>query len=101
MQTPCRGSPNMPTGWLNVTHYKQEFNYSCVAACVRMVLAYHGLNLSEAELRTLLDTRPTGTRARNLLAVVSLGFDVRLGTSNLARLRDALDAGLPPIVFID
>jgi ABC-type bacteriocin/lantibiotic exporter with double-glycine peptidase domain len=91
----------MPNGWLNVPHCKQEFNYSCVAACARMVLAYHGRDLSEADLRQLLNTQPDGTRARNLTAVASLGFDVQLDPSNLSQLREALGAGIPPIVFVD
>ncbi len=43
----------MPNAWLNVPHCKQEFNYSCMAACVRMVLAHHGRALPEAELVAL------------------------------------------------
>jgi ABC-type bacteriocin/lantibiotic exporter with double-glycine peptidase domain len=91
----------MPSGWLNAPHFKQEFNYSCMAACARTVLAYHGQHLTEAELRQLLGTRPDGTPARNVLALTSLGFDVQLNFSNLAQLRDALAAGLLPIVFLD
>jgi ATP-binding cassette subfamily B protein len=91
----------MPNGWLNVPHFKQEFNYSCIPACVRMVLAYHGRDLSEADLRALLGTGSHGTPARNLMAVASLGFDVQLGPANLSQLRDALTAGLAPIVFVD
>jgi hypothetical protein len=30
----------MPAALLSVPHYKQEWTYSCVAACVRMVLAH-------------------------------------------------------------
>src|SRR5262249_49338937 len=99
--TPCGGSPTMPSVSLNVPHFKQELPYSCVAAVVRMVLAYHGQVRSEAELRQLLGTQPTGTPARNLMAIASLGFDVQLASSNLSLLRDALTAGFPPIVFID
>jgi ABC-type bacteriocin/lantibiotic exporter with double-glycine peptidase domain len=91
----------MPSGWLNVPHFKQAFNYSCLASCVRMVLAHHGQSLPEADLRQLLETKPSGTRAGNLTAVASLGFHVRLDASNLAQLRDAVTAGLPPIVFLD
>ena len=29
----------MPSGWLSVPHFQQELEYSCVAACVRIVLA--------------------------------------------------------------
>ena len=43
----------MPSGWLSVPHFQQELEYSCVAACARMVLAYYGDVRSEAELRLL------------------------------------------------
>jgi ABC-type bacteriocin/lantibiotic exporter with double-glycine peptidase domain len=72
-----------------------------MAACARMVLAQHERTLSEADLRQLLGTKLSGTPARNLTALASLGFDVQLGPSNLTRLSDALAAGLPPIVFLD
>ena len=32
----------MPGSWLSAPHFQQELEYSCVAACVRMVLAHHG-----------------------------------------------------------
>jgi ABC-type bacteriocin/lantibiotic exporter with double-glycine peptidase domain len=72
-----------------------------MAACARMVLAFHGLALPEADLRQLLETKASGTVARNLLRVASLGYDVRVVASNLAQLRDAINAGQPPIVFVD
>ena len=37
----------MPSALLNVPHYKQEFHYSCVAACARMVLAHYGVQQTE------------------------------------------------------
>ena len=40
----------MQSGWLNVPHFRQEFNYSCVAACVRMVMAHYGRNESEVDI---------------------------------------------------
>ena len=91
----------MPSASLSVPHFEQEFPYSCAATCVRMVLAFHGQVRPEADLRQLLNTQPHGTRARNLMAVTALGFDVQLGTANLSDLRDALVGGLPPIVFLD
>jgi ABC-type bacteriocin/lantibiotic exporter with double-glycine peptidase domain len=66
-----------------------------------MVLAHHGRHLAEAELRQLRATRSHGTKARNLTALGSLGFEVQLGSANLSQLRDALAASLPPIVFVD
>src|SRR5690349_15609496 len=91
----------MPSISLSVPHFKQEYDYSCVAACVRMVLAFYGRICSEADLRQLLGTRPSGTRARNLLHVAALGFDVQLTTSSVALLGAALAAGTPPLVFIE
>jgi ABC-type bacteriocin/lantibiotic exporter with double-glycine peptidase domain len=65
-----------------------------------MVLGWHGRNLPEADVRQLLNTKPSGTPARNLNAVRGLGFELRLDPSNLTSLRDALKAGQPPIVFL-
>ena len=90
----------MPNGWLNVPHFRQEFNYSCVAACVRMVLAHYGHNESEDNVRQLLGTTSRGTRAANVASVVQLGFDVRFGTTNLPQLQAMLAANVPPIIFL-
>ena len=91
----------MPNISLSVPHFKQELESSCVAACVRMVLASYGRSYSEADLRQLLDTRPSGTPARNVQRVGSLGFDVQLVPFNMALLADSLAAGVPPIVFFE
>ena len=39
----------MPNSWLNVPLFQQEVEFSCVAACVRMVLAHFGDIRPEAE----------------------------------------------------
>jgi ABC-type bacteriocin/lantibiotic exporter with double-glycine peptidase domain len=86
---------------LSVPHSKQEQTNSCTAACVRMVLAYHGHMHSEDELRQLLGTGPRGTVARNVMRVTALGFDVELKFSNAAEQAAALLAGAPPTVYLD
>ncbi len=91
----------MPAASLNVPLYKQERPYSCVAACVRMVLAHYGHLRTEDEVRQLLGTGPHGTRARDLHRVATLGYHVQLGRSNLAELATALRGGVPPIVFVE
>jgi ABC-type bacteriocin/lantibiotic exporter with double-glycine peptidase domain len=91
----------MPNISLSVPHFKQELEFSCVAACVRMVLAFQGRSYSEAELRQLLNTRPSGTPARNVARVVSLGFDVHLAPYNISLLAASLAAAAPPIVFFE
>lgn len=90
----------MPNNWLNVPHFQQELEYSCVAACARMVLAHYGDIRSEAELRLLFDTKPTGTRAGNLMRLSSPAFEVHLRPSNLVELQQALVNNHPAIVFV-
>ena len=41
----------MPAAALSVPHYKQEWPYSCVAACVRLVLAHYGQLRTEEEAK--------------------------------------------------
>ena len=61
---------------MNVPHIQQEREYSCLPACVRMVLAFYDEQRSEDELRRLLRTRVTGTSPANLmLNLPDIGFD--------------------------
>ncbi|MGH7223810.1 MAG: C39 family peptidase, partial [Gemmataceae bacterium] len=90
----------MPSNSLNVPHLQQELDYSCVAACVRMVLAHYGDVRSETDLRTLLDTQPTGTRAGNVMRLSGPAFEVYLRPSNLAELQALLANNKPAIVFL-
>jgi hypothetical protein len=89
----------MPSSSLNVPHFQQELDYSCVAACARMVLAHYGDVRSEAELRSLLDTQPTGTRAGNVMRLSGPDFEVYLRASNVAELQAVLADNQPVIVF--
>src|SRR5438874_362541 len=90
----------MPSSWLNVPHFRQELEYSCVATCVRMVLAHFGDVRTEAELRSLLDTQPTGTRAGNVMRLSSPAFEVHVRPSNLVELQRTLADNQPAIVFL-
>jgi ABC-type bacteriocin/lantibiotic exporter with double-glycine peptidase domain len=90
----------MPSSWLNVPHFRQELESSCVAACVRMLLAHFGENRAEAELRLLLGTGPTGTRAGNLMRLSGPAFEVFLRSSNLVELQKVLADNQPAIVFL-
>jgi ABC-type bacteriocin/lantibiotic exporter with double-glycine peptidase domain len=90
----------MPGNWLRVPHFQQEFEYSCVAACVRMVLAHHGDLRNEAELRALFDTQPTGTRAGNIMRLSGSAYEVNLRSSNLVELQKSLADNVPLIIFL-
>jgi len=91
----------MPTASLSVPHFEQEESASCVAACARTVLAFHGVAMSEADVRLIPGTGPRGTAARDLANLSSLGFDVQFEMANLTRLADLLNARLPPAVLLD
>jgi ABC-type bacteriocin/lantibiotic exporter with double-glycine peptidase domain len=90
----------MPGASLNVPHFKQEFRHSCIPACARMVLAFFGRRHTEAELRALMRTDPTGTPVRRLTELSPLGFDVAFVTTDLAGLAAYLISGLPPIALL-
>ncbi|PSF32652.1 hypothetical protein C7H19_21215 [Aphanothece hegewaldii CCALA 016] len=83
--------------------YRQETPFSCVPACLRMVLSEQGFTLSEAELRNLCDCTPLGTEALKAVdAVRQLGFtkSAKL-TLNLQELISLVDLGFFPIVFVN
>jgi ABC-type bacteriocin/lantibiotic exporter with double-glycine peptidase domain len=90
----------MPNASLNVPHFKQEFPYSCFAAAARMVLAFFGHQHTEVELRAAMSTGSGGTRARDLLGLATLGFEVQFATTDLAGLVAFLTSGQPPITLL-
>ena len=84
--------------------HKQETRYSCVPACLRMVLAGFGLEITERELRERCDSTPfNGTNALQAVdAARQLGFT---GTAkynlSLEDLRGLVADGHFPLVFVD
>ena len=86
---------------MNVPHFEQELDYSCLPACVRMVLAFHGKSATESELRALLKTRPGGTSPlRLMIRLPDVGFEAHVYTGSQADLRACLTAGQPCIVHV-
>ena len=83
--------------------YKQETRYSCVPACLRIVLAGFGLDLSEAELRTLCDCTAFGTDALKAVdAVRQLGFpQTAKYTLSINELETLVAGGHYPIAFVN
>ena len=81
---------------------KQETEYSCGPACLRMVLEAYGLSKTEGELRELTNCTVLGTTAWDVvLAARALGFpSTRKYTVNLEELREQIISGLYPIVFV-
>lgn len=86
---------------MRVPHFEQERDYSCLAACVRMVLAYYNDIRTEQEIRVLLKTRPGGTSpAQVMMRLPDWGYDAFVQSSSQPILREYLAAGLPVIVHV-
>ena len=86
---------------MNVPHYEQELDYSCLPACVRMVMAYYGQEKTESELRTLLKTRPGGTSpVQVMLRLPEMGFEATIQMASKPVLQAYLEAGQPVIVHV-
>lgn len=85
--------------------YAQEEPNSCLPACLRMVVAAHGMKLSEKRLRELCGWSPHGDISSTTIVSVAqaLGFihsreDYGL---RLHDLRDEIRSGVFPIVGVD
>jgi len=86
---------------MNVPHYPQQQGNSCLAACVRMALAYYGAAHDEGELRRLFRTRGMGTSpARVMIALPQLGFQAIVFDGTVGLLSDNLAEGRPCIVHL-
>ena len=80
--------------FLPVPHYRQGKAWSCGPACVRMILAFYGETVSEAELVEALGANERdGTHPRSIVAHMRLrGLRIRqIGDSGMHGL--ALEAG--------
>jgi ABC-type bacteriocin/lantibiotic exporter with double-glycine peptidase domain len=83
--------------------YRQEKPYSCVPACLRMVLAAKGYVVSELVLRERCDCTFLGTDALTAVdALRAMGFsNSSKCTLRLTELMMDLNAGCYPIVFLN
>jgi len=88
---------------LSVPHFQQATSYTCIPACVRMVLAYHGKFYSEQELAFAFHTVPLlGTLPENITpALEEWGHHVRwFERGTLEQLTKLLAQNLPVILFV-
>jgi len=57
----------MASVFIKKPHYKQEYKWSCLPACSKMLLSFLGNTFEEETLRNLLGTDENGTPALNIL----------------------------------
>lgn len=82
-------------------YFPQAYPYSCVPACIRMVLATYEFEISEAYLRQLCECEEDGTTPSNAIrAIKECGFEAQTGYLNLNDLRHEIDTGIFPICYL-
>jgi ABC-type bacteriocin/lantibiotic exporter with double-glycine peptidase domain len=86
-----------------VPYFKQNRDYTCGPACLRMVLAYYGIEQDEVTLTMLCGTNVFGTSARQIVGVAQhFGPEARLTFfETLATLTAVLAEGIPVLAAID
>lgn len=86
---------------LAVSHRKQLQQSDCLAACAAMLLEHLQLPIEYARLVQLLAIRSYGAAFSNLRRLEELGVSVVIEKGSLAKLRRALDQGLPIVVAVN
>lgn len=88
---------------LVVPYFRQTKPYTCLPACVRMVLAYRGHNYSEDDLVAVFGIRPhVGTLVDDAVAgLKKMGYQAKwFEKMTLPELRQLLDGYWPVIVLL-
>lgn len=88
---------------LDVPLLRQEHPWACLAECIRMVLAYRGQLIEEADIAAACRTAPLrGTLPeRAVEGVQQLGYHALwFENADLARLQDLINHDWPVIVFL-
>jgi ABC-type bacteriocin/lantibiotic exporter with double-glycine peptidase domain len=86
---------------LSVEHCRQTERAGCLAACVQMALQHIGIIQSQAQLNRLFGLTPEGTPSSRVQRLGVLGVNVVYASGDETALREAVDRGLPPIIFVD
>ena len=88
---------------LEVPYFKQEKSTTCGPACIRMVLEYNGIRLSEKELEDIFETSWLGNTCEELASgVEKLGFLSEVVENfTLESLKERLNGGIPVIALLD
>jgi ABC-type bacteriocin/lantibiotic exporter with double-glycine peptidase domain len=85
---------------LPVPHLPQSAEGYCLPACARMVLAYLGIERSEAEVSQVLGAQEYGTASFAIQRLSVLGVQVKYRQWPLSELMDTLASKQPVIVFV-
>ena len=80
-------------------HFFQTYPFSCVPACLRMVLASLDFKISELELRNLCKCDDWTISSNAVNAAIECGFDADEVNLTFEELEDLIRQNIAPIVF--
>jgi ATP-binding cassette subfamily B protein len=88
---------------IKIPYFRQEKNTTCGVACVKMVLAFHGKEISEFELEDVCKTSWLGNTCGEIVAgVKKLGYDAEeVDQVTIKYLSAQLEKKYPFIALID
>ena len=83
-------------------HFFQAYPFSCVPACIRMVLASLEFEITEVALRELCNCEDDGTTLSDAISgLKQLGYNKStIDYLDIIELQEKLSAGFYPIVFL-
>jgi ABC-type bacteriocin/lantibiotic exporter with double-glycine peptidase domain len=84
---------------LSVPHFRQSAEGYCLPACARMVLAYHGIKLTEQELVQKLGSQIWGTPSFAIQKLANSRLEVNYREWSLVELKTILSQQ-PVIAFV-
>lgn len=90
----------MQTILLPIPHHRQREDADCLPACVAMVLAYLGKDISYRHIKTLLKTKSFGTPGHHLLNLSELGLRILYREGSMQELKAHIANGDPCIVLV-
>jgi len=81
-------------------HFQQSADGYCLSACVRMVLAYLGLERSEDEVSQVLGAQEFGTPSFAVRRLMAWGLQTTYREWSISHLLAVLGSGQPVILFV-
>ncbi len=88
---------------IKLAHLKQEKDYTCLPATIRIVLKHFKVNIAEGLIAKVSNTSKRGTNLEEAAeSVEAFGFKaIELEEASLAELVEFLDKNLPVIAVVD
>ncbi len=90
----------MPLHLLPVEHYPQEEKAGCLAACTQMALQYLDISSKQRQLNRLFELGEIGAQFSRLERLTRYGVKVSIQAGDEDELKQAIDRGIPPILFV-